>query len=103
MFTFQFPEKTVRSSLTSSSCPSKPKGRSGVKTFITSIVTLSVLLLAGCSDGAPMSESDQAAKYGITVQQFREEKKAAARMNMNLEEHMKMLKSEGGMKMDMGM
>lgn len=38
-----------------------------------------------------MTEEDQAAEYGLTVEQFRAEKRAAARMNMNFEEHMKML------------
>lgn len=39
-----------------------------------------------------MTEEQQAAKYGISVEAFRAEKQAAARMNMNIEEHMKMQK-----------
>ena len=59
---------------------------------ILSLVTLlSVVFLAACGGGGTLTEEQQAAEYGITVERFREEKKAAARMNMSIEEHMKLL------------
>lgn len=68
-----------------------------MKTLFSSILVLSVVLLSGCAAQPPMTEEDQAAEYGLTVEQFRAEKRAAARMNMNLEEHMKMLGDEQNM------
>lgn len=62
-----------------------------MKTLFTSSFLLIALILAGCASDAPMTEEEQAAMYGITVQEFREEKRAAARMNMSIEEHMNML------------
>lgn len=71
-----------------------------MKKVLSSILGLSFVFLVGCASEQPMTEEQQAAKYGVTVEQFREEKKAAARMNMNIEEHMKMIDSEGSMKME---
>ncbi len=71
-----------------------------MKKFLLPILTLSIIFLAGCASEKPMTEEEQAATYGITVEQFREEKKAAARMNMNLEEHMKTLGDDDAMMMD---
>ena len=70
-----------------------------MKKFLTSILALSVVFLAGCASEGPMTEEEQAAKYGMTVEEFREEKKAAARMNMSLEAHMEMLKDGHDMNM----
>lgn len=63
-----------------------------MKKNLSSVLLFSVLLLAGCGSGTPMTEEEQAAQYGLTVDQFRTEKKAAARMNMNFEDHMQMRK-----------
>jgi len=68
-----------------------------MKKFLSSIFVLSFVLLSGCASEKPLTEAEQAETYGITVEQFREEKKAAARMNMNIEAHMKMLEDENGM------
>jgi hypothetical protein len=62
-----------------------------MKKFCTSILVLSVLFLTACASSAPMTEEQQAEKYGVTVERFREEKRAAARMNMGIEEHMMMI------------
>lgn len=70
-----------------------------MKKFLSSSLLLSAFFLTACGSQAPMTEEEQAAQYGITVERFREEKKAAARMNMSLEEHMKML-DEGHDMMD---
>lgn len=70
-----------------------------MKKFFTPILVLSILFLTACASQEPMTEEQQAAKYGITVEKFREEKRAAARMNMGIEEHMKMLDEGHDMKM----
>ncbi len=70
-----------------------------MKKFLSSLLVFSFVFLVGCASDAPMTEEQQAAKYGITVEQFRAEKRAAARMNMSLEEHMKMLDAGDDMQM----
>lgn len=42
-----------------------------------------------------MTEEEQATQYNMTVEEYRQEKQAAARMNMSFEEHIKMLQMEG--------
>ncbi len=66
-----------------------------MKKFLSSIAVLSVFLLAGCGSSEPLTEKQQAAEYNMTVQQYRAEKRAAARMGMTWEEHVKMLHMEG--------
>lgn len=71
------------------------------------ISLVSIVFLAGCTSEKPLTEAEQAAKYGMTVTEYREQKIAASRMNMSFEEHIRMLKAEeGSMKhegMDMDM
>lgn len=85
---------------TTSSRPSKSAegGRSGMKKILSSFALLSVVLFTGCGGSAPMTEEEQAASYGLTVERFREEQAAAARMNMDWEEHVKMLDTGHDMK-----
>lgn len=71
-----------------------------MKKFLSSLSLLSILFLAGCASQGPMTEEEQAAMYNLTVEEFRAEKRAAARMNMSIEEHMKMLETDQGMNMD---
>ena len=71
-----------------------------MKKFLSPLLVLSILLVTGCASDVPMTEEQQAAKYGIPVEEFRSEKRAAARMNMSLEEHMKMLDSDDMKMMD---
>lgn len=54
-----------------------------------SIVTISAvaLLIVGCSD-KPMTDAGLAAKYGLSIDEFQEQKEAAARMNMSIEDHL---------------
>jgi len=66
-----------------------------MRKFIPTLLVLSIVLLAGCASNKPLTEAEQAAQYGMTVEMYREEKQAAARMNMNFDEHVKMLKMEG--------
>lgn len=75
-----------------------------MKKIVLSIVALTAFLtLAGCGSQGPLTEEEQAAKYGYTLEEYRENKIAAARMNMTIDEHAKMLKEEAGMEGDMGM
>lgn len=59
-----------------------------LKTF--GIILVPALLLASCGSQAPLTEAEQAAKYNMSVEEFREQKDAAARMNMTIEEHLNM-------------
>jgi predicted small lipoprotein YifL len=61
---------------------------------------LATLFLAGCGSQQPLTEQEQATNYGWTLEEYRENKQAAARMNMTIEEHVKMLEEEGDMDMD---
>ena len=72
-----------------------------MRKLVSTILVLSVVALAGCASEKPLSEAEQAAQYGMTVQRYREEKAAAARMNMKFEDHMKTMMGDG-MQMDHG-
>lgn len=62
------------------------------KKLLTTLVLASVLLLSSCGGEkeVPMTEAQQADKYGMSVSEFKEQKDAAARMNMTIEDHLKM-------------
>jgi hypothetical protein len=64
------------------------------KTLLISLLTLSTILLASCGTQAPLTEAEQAEKYNMSVTEFKEMKDAAARMNMTIDEHMKMTDTE---------
>lgn len=70
-----------------------------MKKFVSTILALSVVALAGCASEKPLTEDEQAAKYGMTVERYRAEKAAAARMGMKWEDHVKMIQDGGGMDM----
>lgn len=70
-----------------------------MKKFIPLILLSFLILLAGCSSQKPLTEEEQAAQYGFTVERYREEKSAAARMGMKWEDHVKMIQSHSGMDM----
>ena len=46
------------------------------------------IFLTGCGS-APMTDADMSAQYGMSVEEFQEQKEAAARMNMSIEDHLK--------------
>ena len=47
-----------------------------------------VLVLTGCTGGEKaLTEEEQAAERGYTIEEYREVKDAAARMNMTIDEH----------------
>lgn len=58
------------------------------------VLVLSLLALAGCASEASMTEEEQAAEYGLTIEEFRAEKKAAGRMNMGMGKHKSMIKKD---------
>ena len=70
-----------------------------MKKLVSTILALSVVLLAGCASQKPLSEKEQAASYGMTVERYREEKAAAARMGMKWEDHVKMIQDGGSTNM----
>lgn len=58
--------------------------------LIVSLLIMS-LLLASCGNSeGPLTEAQQAEKYGLSVEEFKEQKDAAARMNMTIEQHLNM-------------
>ena len=68
--------------------------------FVFAVVLAFVLV--GCGS-APMTDADMAAKYGYSVEEFQEQKEAAARMNMSVEDHLKQGSMDmGANSMDMG-
>ncbi|MCF7844577.1 MAG: hypothetical protein K9M03_01995 [Kiritimatiellales bacterium] len=74
-----------------------------VKKFLTLSILIPTIFLAGCSSQGPLTEEEQATKYGMTVERYREEKSAAARMNMSFDEHIKMIMEEDSMDSGMDM
>lgn len=72
------------------------------KFIVMFLILISVFWLASCSDSnVPLTESEQAQKYNMTVGEYKEMKDAAARMNMTIEEHMKMIDTSWGMEHSM--
>ena len=70
--------------------PRSPQGKK-----VLTLLIASTVLLAGCgSSSKPLTEAEQAANYGMTVERYREEKSAAARMGMSFEDHVKMIRSQ---------
>ena len=66
-----------------------------VRKFVPTLLLLFTVLLAGCTSQKPLTETEQAEEYGMTIERYREEKQAAARMNHSWDEHVQMLKMEG--------
>lgn len=63
------------------------------------LLSMGTLFLTWCGSQQPMNEQEQADYYGYTLEEYRENKQAAARMNMTIEEHAKMLQEEWEMGM----
>jgi hypothetical protein len=66
-----------------------------MKVFFFTLLIVSIIPLAGCNSQKALTEAEQAAQFNMTVEEYRLEKQAAARMNMNFDEHIKMRKNEG--------
>lgn len=58
------------------------------KLSIVSVLAFSFLLV-GCGE-KPLTEADMAKSYGMSMEEFQEQKEAAARMNMSIQDHLKM-------------
>lgn len=71
-----------------------------MKTLL-SLITVLTLFLTACGSAQPLTEEQQAASYGMTIERYREEKSAAARMGMSWEDHVKMIQGDGGMNHNM--
>lgn len=61
------------------------------KIIIISSLIIASLALSACGESSSSNESDIAQKYGITVEQYREIKKAAEGMGMSVEGHLSSL------------
>ena len=59
------------------------------KTIITTLLILFSVWLVSCGSDVPLTESEQAKQYNLSLEEYKEMKDAAARMNMTIEEHMK--------------
>ena len=63
-----------------------------MKTLTTLLAISSIIVLAGCSGSStPLTKEEQAKQQGMTMEEYDESSAAAARMNMTMEEHMKMM------------
>jgi len=60
-----------------------------MKTLSIAFLSLVALTLVGCGQ-KPMTDADMAAQYGLSIEEFQEQKEAAARMNMSIEDHLNM-------------
>ena len=61
------------------------------KIIVIGLIAIFSVGLTSCgkSEG-PLNEAQQAEKYGLSVEEFKEQKDAAARMNMTIEQHLNM-------------
>jgi predicted small lipoprotein YifL len=62
-------------------------------------LSITAISLAGCGQ-TPMTDADMAAQYGFSIEEFQEQKEAAARMNMSIEDHLNMGSSDEHKDMD---
>lgn len=71
------------------------------KTVLISSLLLMTVVLSSCGGASdwPLTEAQQAESYGMSVAEFKEQKNAAASMNMTIEDHLKMSDTSGGMDM----
>ena len=69
------------------------------KTVLILSLLLMTVVLASCGNSSdwPLTEAQQAESYGMSVAEFKEQKNAAAAMNMTIEDHLKMSDTSGGM------
>lgn len=67
------------------------------KFLLISLLLVTTLGLVSCSDSdAPLNEAQQAEQFNMSVTEYKETKDAAARMNMTVEEHLKMTDTDHG-------
>jgi uncharacterized protein YcfL len=61
---------------------------------LLAIALLPLFILVSCGSEQPLTEAEQAESYNMTIEEYKETKDAAARMNMTVEEHMNMTDTE---------
>lgn len=61
-----------------------------MKKILIILALLWSLFLVACTSDHAMTEEEQAEMYGMSLEEFREYRAAAARMNMTIDEHMNM-------------
>lgn len=60
-------------------------------TFLAAVMVVGAITLTGCGGGdKAMTEAEHAASLGLSEEEYQENKEAAARMNMDVDEHVKM-------------
>lgn len=65
------------------------------KILLIALLAIFATLLTSCGwREAPLTEAQQAEKYNMTSSEYKEMKDAAARMNMTIDEHMKMIDTD---------
>jgi len=60
-----------------------------MKKSLIAFVLLASVALVGCGQ-KPMTDADMASQYGLSLEEYQEQKEAAARMNMSIEDHLNM-------------
>lgn len=59
------------------------------KKLLAGFFIIPAFFLVGCSSSdVPLTETQQAEKYGLTLEEYREQKQAAANMGMTIDEHL---------------
>lgn len=58
-----------------------------MKTLSIAFLSILSLSLVGCGK-EPMTDADMATQYNLSLEEFQEQKEAAARMNMNIQDHL---------------
>lgn len=72
-----------------------------MKKISTVFVLTLGLVLVGCGQkDKPMSDADMATKYNLSLEEYQEQKEAAARMNMSIEDHLNMGHSDDSSEVD---
>ena len=72
-----------------------------MKTLSIAFLSLLTITLSGCGQ-KPMTDADMAVKYGLSIEEYQEQKEVAARMNMSVEDHLSMEDDNSYMDHDMG-
>ena len=65
-----------------------------MKALLITLWLISTVLFTACWTTA-LTESQQAEKYWLTMEEYQEQKEAAGRMNMNIDDHLKALSEDG--------
>jgi hypothetical protein len=67
------------------------------KLLLLALLIATPIVLASCggTSNGPLTEAQQAESYGMSVAEFKEQKNAAASMNMTIEDHLKMSDTSG--------